>query len=593
MELKRAFDFIYYQLEKYPRTNALNGKINGQWVSYTTQQVIDTINFMSIGLLKLGLKKGDKVAIIANGRPEWNMVDLASQQIGLVNVPMYPTISISDYEYIFNDSGAKVAFVATEDLYNKVKQATEKNKVTIYTFDQIPHLKHWREVESLGKGEDISQLEAHKASVKESDLLTLIYTSGTTGVPKGVMLTHKNLVSNVLAGAKTIIDMADQMGYEVGNSKCVSFLPICHIYERMATTMYWYTGCAIYYADTMDSKAIVPIIQEVKPDNFTAVPRIFEKLYHAIVAKGMEVKGLKRSIFFWALRLGEKYEPHQNQGWWYNKQLEIANRLVFSKWRAALGGNVKFITSGAASLQPRLARVFWAAGIKIYEGYGLTETSPVITSSFVPDKEVRIGCVGKVIEGVQVAIADDGEILCKGDNVMMGYYNKPELTNQVLKDGWFHTGDIGELIEGKYLKITDRKKEIFKTSGGKYIAPQVMENKLKESPFIEQIIVVGENKNFPSALIVPAFEHLQRWCEHKGIAYTKSEEMLKHPKVIEKFDEEIKKINENFGNWEKVKKFTLLSNPWGIDSGELTPTLKLKRKSIYSKYETIIDEIYS
>lgn len=591
MELKRAFDFIHLQLEKYPLPDSLNGKINGKWVGYSTQQVIDTADRLSIGLLKLGIKKGDKVAIISGNRPEWNLIDIATQQIGVINVPMYPTISVADYEYIFKDSEAKIAFVANQDLYDKVKQATAKMNVAVYTFDKLPNIEHWITVEDLGKNEDISQLNSHRAGVKETDLLTLIYTSGTTGVPKGVMLTHKNLVSNVLGVGKGLIDLANQMNYKIGTTKAVSFLPLCHIYERTASVMYWYLGCAIYYAESMET--IVPTIQEIKPDNFTAVPRIFEKLYAGIVAKGMELKGMKKRIFFWALKLGEQYEPNKDLGWWYNKQLEIANKLVFSKWRAALGGNIKYVNSGAAALQPRLCRVFWAAGIKIYEGYGLTETSPVITSSMSVDKNVRIGCVGEVIDGVQVKIAEDGEILCKGDNVMLGYYNQPELTNQVLKDGWFHTGDIGELVEGKYLKITDRKKEIFKTSGGKYIAPQMMENKLKECAFIEQIIVIGENKNFPSALIVPAFEHLKKWCEHKGISYTKPEEIIKHPKVIEKFDEEIKKINENFGNWEKVKKFTLLSAPWGIDSGELTPTLKLKRKSIYSKYERIIDEIYS
>ncbi|TAH21383.1 MAG: long-chain fatty acid--CoA ligase [Cytophagales bacterium] len=591
MELKRAFDFINYQLEQYPRTDALNGKLDGKWINYSTQQVIDIANRLSIGLLKLGIKKGDKVAIVAGNRPEWNLLDIATQQIGVINVPMYPTISIADYEYIFNDSKAKIAFVANQDLHDKVKQATAKLDVAVYTFDKLPKTRHWTEVEDLGKNEDMKQLEAHRASVKENDLLTLIYTSGTTGVPKGVMLTHKNVVSNVLAVGKGLIDMAQAMNYKIGYTKAVSFLPLCHIYERTASVMYWYLGCAIYYAESMET--IVPTIQEIKPDNFTAVPRIFEKLYNGIVAKGMELKGMKKSIFFWALKLGEQYEPNKDLGWWYNKQLEIANKLVFSKWRAALGGNIKYVNSGAAALQPRLCRVFWAAGIKIYEGYGLTETSPVITSSMTTDDKVRIGCVGEVIDGVQVKIAEDGEILCKGNNVMLGYYNQPELTDQVLKDGWFHTGDIGELVEGKYLKITDRKKEIFKTSGGKYIAPQMMENSLKESPFIEQIIVIGENKNFPSALIVPAFDQLKKWCEHKVITYTTPEEMIKNPRVIEKFDEEIKKINEKFGNWEKVKKFTLLSAPWGIDSGELTPTLKLKRKSIYSKYEKIIDEIYS
>ncbi|GAB4473465.1 MAG: long-chain fatty acid--CoA ligase [Thermoflexibacter sp.] len=591
MELKRAFDLIYHQLEKYSRPDALNSKVNGKWVQYSTQDIIDTVNRLSLGLLKLGLKKGDKVAIVSNGRPEWNLIDLATQQIGVVNVPMYPTISIADYEYIFNDSEAKIAFVGTQELYNKVKEATENKHILIYSFDQLPNLAHWSEIENLGKGEDVSQLDAHKANVGENDLLTLIYTSGTTGVPKGVMLSHKNIVSNVVSVSKSFIEQSNNLELVLGKAKALSFLPLCHIYERTGSFVYMYLGIGIYYVESMDT--IVANMQEVKPDCFNAVPRIFEKVYNGIVAKGMELKGLKKRIFFWALQIGEQYEPNKKYGWWYNKQLKIANKLVFSKWRAALGGNLKMVSSGAASLQPRLARIFWAAGIRIYEGYGLTETSPVITSSLNSVENVRLGCVGTVIDGVQIKIAEDGEILCKGDNVMQGYYKQPELTKQVLKDGWFHTGDIGELVEGKFLKITDRKKEIFKTSGGKYVAPQILENKFKESPFIEQVIVIGENKNFPAALIVPAFEHLKKWCEHKSISYTKPEEMLKHPKVIEKFDEEVKKVNENFGNWEKVKKFTLLSTPWGIDSGELTPTLKLKRKSIYSKYEKMIDEIYS
>jgi long-chain acyl-CoA synthetase len=344
MEMKRVFDFIYYQLEKYPRTDAISSKIDGKWVSYTTQEMIDTINRLSLGLLNLGIKKGDKVAIIANGRPEWNLIDLATQQIGAVNVPMYPTISISDYAYIFNDSEAKIAFVANQDLHDKVKEATFQKPIPIYSFDKIDGIRHWKEVEAMGKGEDVAQLDSYKASVKEDDLLTLIYTSGTTGTPKGVMLTHKNLVSNVIAGGKTVQDMSSALNYQIGTAKCISFLPLCHIYERMASAMYWYLGCSIYYANTMDSKEIVPLIQEIKPDCFTAVPRIFEKLFHAIIGKGMELKGLKKTIFFWAIKVGEKYEPNKKYGWWYNKQLKIARKLVFSKWQAALGGNVKFIT---------------------------------------------------------------------------------------------------------------------------------------------------------------------------------------------------------------------------------------------------------
>lgn len=586
MELKRAFDFLYYQLQKYPKTDALAGKANGQWVKYSTQDVIDIANRISIGLLKLGIKKDDKVAIISPNRPEWNLTDFGIQQIGAVSVPMYPTITVEDYRYIFNDAGVKVVFVSDKSLYDKVKQATEGMDIyAIYTFDKLPGIAHWTELEAMGKNEDVSQLDSHKAAVKETDLLTLIYTSGTTGRPKGVMLTHKNVVSNTLAVNKTFTHVPD------GRSKALSFLPLCHIYERTGSYVYIYKGTSIYYAENMDT--IAANLQEVQPDTFNTVPRLLEKVYDKIVSKGLELTGTKRKLFFWALDLGLKYDPAKDMGFAYNMQLSIARKLIFSKWQAALGGNIKSIQSGAAALQPRLARVFWAAGIPICEGYGLTETSPVISSTPAIASEVRIGCVGKMIDGVQVKIAEDGEILCKGDNVMLGYYNQPEMTAEVIKDGWFHTGDVGEIVEGKYLKITDRKKEMFKTSGGKYIAPQVMENKFKESLLIEQIIVVGEGRNFPSALIVPSFENLRSWCQAMEISYSTDAEMVKNPRVIAKFEEEVENYNANFGQWEKVKKFCLLSQPWGIETGELTPTLKLKRKIIHQKYANYIEEMYT
>lgn len=586
MELKRAFDFLYYQQQKYPKTDALAGKENGQWVKYSTQDVIDIANRISIGLLKLGIKQDDKVAIISPNRPEWNLADFGIQQIGAVSVPMYPTITVEDYRYIFNDAGVKVVFVSDKSLYDKVKQATEGMDIyAIYTFDKIPGIAHWTELEAMGKNEDVSQLDSHKAAVKETDLLTLIYTSGTTGRPKGVMLTHKNVVSNTLAVNKTFTHVPD------GTSKALSFLPLCHIYERTGSYVYIYKGTSIYYAENMDT--IAANLQEVQPDTFNTVPRLLEKVYDKIVSKGLELTGTKRKLFFWALDLGLKYDPAKDMGFTYNMQLSIARKLIFSKWQAALGGNIKSIQSGAAALQPRLARVFWAAGIPICEGYGLTETSPVISSTPAIASEVRIGCVGKMIDGVQVRIAEDGEILCKGDNVMLGYYNQPEMTAEVIKDGWFHTGDVGEIVEGKYLKITDRKKEMFKTSGGKYIAPQVMENKFKESLLIEQIIVVGEGRNFPSALIVPSFENLRNWCQAMEISYSTDAEMVKNPRVIAKFEEEVENYNANFGQWEKVKKFRLLPQPWGIETGELTPTLKLKRKIIHQKYANYIEEMYT
>ncbi len=586
MELKRAFDFIYYQLENYPRTDAINAKQNGKWVSHSTQAVVDTANRLSIGLLKLGLVKNDKVAIISPNRPEWNFADLAIQQIGCIGVPMYPTITVEDYKYIFHHAEVKAVFVADRDLYNKVKIATEGMELyAIYSFDKVEGVAHWTELEQLGKGEDVKQLDSHKAAVRETDLLTLIYTSGTTGRPKGVMLTHRNIVSNTIATCVSFTHV------ESGKDRALSFLPLCHIYERTGTYVDMYMGLGIYYAESMET--IAANLQEIKPHTFNTVPRLLEKVYDKIVGKGMELTGIKRKLFFWALELGLRYEPHKDFGGWYDFQLKLANKIIFSKWREALGGNIKSIQSGAAALQPRLARVFWAAGIPISEGYGMTEASPVITSAQIDPKLMRVGTVGSALSGVEIKIAEDGEILCKGPNVMVGYYKEPEMTAETLKDGWLHTGDVGELLEGKYLRITDRKKEMFKTSGGKYIAPQVLENKFKESMLIEQIMVVGENRNFPSALVVPFFDGLKEWCKLHNLNYTNDAEMVRHPKVVEKIGTEIDRYNQGFGQWEQVKKFQILPASWGIDSGELTPTLKLKRRVINTKYQNLIEQMYT
>jgi long-chain acyl-CoA synthetase len=585
--ITRAFECFEHQLRHYPRPDSLAMKQGGKWVVFSSQEVWDISRRLALGLLSLGIGHGDKVAIVSPNRPEWNFADLAIQQIGAVSVPIYPTASSEDYAYIFADAEVKVIFAANQELYDKCVTATRGLAAShIYTFEQIEGLPYWHQLTKAGEAKDFAELDALKASIKEQDLLTLIYTSGTTGKPKGVMLSHKNVVSNTLAVKKSIGGVLD-----FGKSKSLSFLPLCHIYERTGVYFYMTSGVGVYYAESMDT--IAANLQEVCPDIFNTVPRLLEKVYAKIVAKGHELTGVKKSLFFWALNLGLRYEPNKPMGAWYDFQLKLANKLIFSKWRAALGGNIKLISSGAAALQPRLARVFWSAGIPICEGYGLTETSPVITATRPDAQQVRIGCVGSLVEGVEIKIAEDGEILCRGENVMQGYYKQPEMTAEVLRNGWFHTGDIGEIVEGQYLKITDRKKEIFKTSGGKYIAPQVMENKLKESPFVEQIIVIGENRHFPAALIVPNFEHLRKWCEHKGIAYTTDAQMAAHEAVVAKFDEEINKVNENFGNWEKIKKFRLLPTPFGIESGELTPTLKLKRKSIYSKYEKLIEQLYA
>ncbi len=586
MEIKRAFDFLYYQAAKYPKTDCLSYKQNGKWFNYSTKDVIDVVNRISLGLVKLGVKKDDKVAIISPNRPEWTIVELAVQQIGAVSVPMYPTITIEDYKFIFENCEAKFAFVAGSDLYKKATQAVQGlvSMQKIFTFERVQGAAHWSEVEELGKNEDVKQLDPLKAAVQADDLLTLIYTSGTTGKPKGVMLSHDNIVSNALASHEAI-------DLPLGQAKALSFLPLCHIYERTALYVYMYKGCSIYYAESIDT--IGANLQEVKPHTFCTVPRLLEKVYDKIVAKGHALEGIKKKLFFWAVNLGLEYEPHIYKGWFYNMQLDLANKLIFSKWREALGGNIVQIQVGSAALQPRLSRVFWAAGLKVCEGYGLTETSPVIACCIATHKDMRIGCVGPTVPGVQVKIADDGEILCKGRNVMKGYYKNPEMTAEVIKDGWFHTGDIGIFVENRFLKITDRKKEMFKTSGGKYVAPQVLENKFKECPLIEQIMVIGENQKFPAALIVPNFEYIKVWSQEKGIAYTTDEAMSKNPEVIAAIEKDIKEFNKGFGNWEQVKTFKLMPAGWSIEGGELTPTLKLKRKAIMSKYEKMVNEIYA
>ncbi|MCP4521561.1 MAG: long-chain fatty acid--CoA ligase [Cytophagales bacterium] len=585
MKTQRLFDLLEYQLENTPQENAFAKKENGEWITYSTQEAVNYANNISLGLLELGIKKQEKVAIISMNRPEWNFVDYGIQQIGAVSVPMYPTITVEDYNYIFKDAGVKAVFVSDAELYAKVQEAVKdiEGIVGIYTFDKVDGAQYWEEVSDLGSDKAVEDLKLHKAGVDETDLLTLIYTSGTTGKPKGVMLNHSNLMSNVLATEKILpVD---------AGSDALSFLPLCHVYERMLTYLYVYAGVSIYYAESMET--IGDNLKEVKPHIFSTVPRLLEKVYDKIYAKGLELSGIKRKLFFWALELGHKFELNKNQGFWYNFQLNLANKLIFSKWREALGGNVRLITSGSAALQPRLATVFWSANIPVLEGYGLTETSPVISVNKPNPDEVRIGTVGPLIEGIEVKIAEDGEILTRGPHIMQGYYNKPDKTAEVIdEDGWFHTGDIGTMVEGKYLKITDRKKDQFKTSGGKYIYPQMLENKFKESVLIEQIMITGEFRKFPGALIVPSFEGLRDYCGHKGIPYTTDAEMLKLPQIMDKFQREVDKFNESFAQYEKVKRFELLPTSWTIETGELTPTMKCKRKVIKEKYADAIERIY-
>lgn len=585
MEVKRIFELLPHQQAHTPKSDILAYKVKGQWVKYSTDELIRKANSVSLGLLRIGVKRGDKVAIISPNRPEWNFVDFGIQQIGAVSVPMYPTITEEEYAYIFKDSGVKVVFVADEKLYAKAsKVATQIPEIqAIYTFDRIAGATFWTDLTDLAKDDDPAVLEQHKAVIQPDDLLTLIYTSGTTGNPKGVMLTHNNLVANI-EGSMPAVPVNS-------NSVALSFLPLCHVYERMVHYLYMYVGVSVYYAESMDT--IADNLKEIKPNIFVTVPRLLEKVYDKIVIKGYELTGIKRALFFWALELGLEYEVGTDKGWWYNFQLKLANKIIFSKWREALGGNIVAIVSGGAALQPRLARVFWAAQVKVIEGYGLTETSPVIAVNRVEPENARVGTVGTIIKNVQVSFAPDGEILVKGPAIMKGYYNKPELTAEAIdSEGWFHTGDIGELVEGRFLKITDRKKEMFKTSGGKYVAPQPIENSLKESVVIEQVMVVGEGQKFPSALVVPSVQGLKDWCDIKHIPFNSMAEVLKNEHVIEKFHKEVEKCNEHLAQYERIKKIVLLPDVWGVDTGEMTPTLKLKRKFIANKYKKEIEGIY-
>ncbi|CAL1520688.1 long-chain fatty acid--CoA ligase [Chitinophaga sp. MM2321] len=589
---QRLFDVIAYQLDNFPKEDMLAGKENGQWKKYSTQEVADISLKFSAGLLKLGIRAGitqneekDKIAIISPNRPEWIITDLACQQLGAVLTPIYPTISHSELEYVLNDAEARILFVNDKELLDKVLEMRDKFPTIreIFTFNKVEGARHWTEVVELGKDEDDSRIKEIRKNISPEELVTIIYTSGTTGTPKGVMLTHHNIMSNVLASAPYLPVNKD--------AKALSFLPLNHIFERMVTYLYLATGVPIYYAESMDS--IGDNLKEVKPTIFTTVPRLLEKVYEKIMATGLELKGIKRALFFWAVDLGKRYEINQNQGFWYNIQLKLANKLIFSKWRAALGGNIQAVVNGAAACQVRLLKIFTAGGIPIMEGYGLTETSPVISVNRYNVEDRMFGTVGPIISGIQVKLAEDGEILCKGPNVTIGYYKRPDLTADAIKDGWFHTGDIGVMIDNKFLKITDRKKELFKTSGGKFVAPQPIENKFKESPYIEQIMVVGEDRKFTAALIVPSFGNLRNWCQKHGITYSSNEEVLKNPAVLDLYKQAVDKYNQFFNHIEQIKKFVLIPREWTVDAGELTPTLKAKRKVILEKYKNEIAGIYA
>ncbi|PDS22547.1 AMP-dependent synthetase/ligase [Flavobacterium branchiophilum] len=586
--IKRLFDFPYYQLEKFNIEDALVTKQNGSWVKTSTQQYINKANAISRALLQLQVQKNDKIAIISsNNRTEWHIMDVGILQTGAQTVPIYPTISQEDYEYILNHSEASYCFVSDAEVLQKVlniKSNTPHLK-GIYSFNELDNCTNWATLLDLGHDDSLqNEVENRKNGVLETDLATIIYTSGTTGKPKGVMLSHQNIVSNVL-------DSAPRIPFEQGKTRALSFLPICHIFERMILYLYQYYGVSVYFGESIEK--ISDNLKEVQPNVITAVPRLLEKVYDKIIAKGTDLKGLKKKLFFWAIDLGLKYEPYQANGFWYELQLKIARKLIFSKWKEGLGGNIELLVSGSAALQPRLTRIFAAANIPVMEGYGLTETSPVISVNDMRNKGFKVGTVGKVIQNVTVKIAEDGEILCKGPNVMLGYYKDEEKSREALKDGYFYTGDIGNIDSEGFLKITDRKKEMFKTSGGKYIAPQMLENAMKQSRFIEQIMVIGDGEKMPGAFIQINFDFIKEWAalHHIEIGNSNSE-IVENNDVIKRIKSEVELINQKFGNWEQIKRFELTPNIWSIDGGELTPTLKLKRKIILEKYNYLYEKIY-
>ncbi len=585
-EITRLFDFPYYQLEKFNLEKSLVTKYGDTWVATSTKEYLQKANTISRALLRMGVKPNDKIALIStNNRSEWNILDIGILQLGAQNVPIYPTISEEDYAYVLNHSECIYCFVSGQEVYDKVNavRSIVPSLKAVYSFDELTDCKNWQELLELGAdASNQSQVDILKDAVHTDDLATLIYTSGTTGKPKGVMLSHSNVVSNALESSK-------RLPIEYGNVKCLSFLPVCHIYERMMIYLYQYTGVTIYYAPI---DQISEYIKEVAPHVMTAVPRLLEKVYDKIVARGTELPGLKKKLFFWALEIGLRYEPYGQNGWWYEQKLTLARKLIFSKWKKGLGGNLALIASGSAALQPRLARVFNAAEMGVMEGYGLTETSPVVSVNDMRNGGFKIGTVGKLLDHTEVKIADDGEICVKGPQVMMGYYNDPEKTAEVMKDGYFHTGDIGEIDADGFLRITDRKKEMFKTSGGKYVAPQLLENRFKQSRFIEQIMVIGEGEKMPAALIQPDFEFLRNWCSRHQIATASNIELVKNEKVVARFQEEVDLANEKFAKWEKVKEFRLTPDVWSIDAGHLTPTLKLRRKVIKEKYSDLYRDIY-
>lgn len=592
-EESRLFDFLNFQLEHFPKSDMLAAKENGSWRKYSTIEIVAMVENISAALLQLGIggrkdsvEQQDKIAIISRNRPEWLMLDLACQRIGVILCPVYPTTSATEIEFIFNDAEVKYLFVSGQEILDKAKNIRNKipSLINIFSFDDLPDVDYWKILLQQVSSESVERANLISQSIKPEDCVTIIYTSGTTGTPKGVMLSHRNLVSNVLNSTKSFPFP------EMPHGKALSFLPLNHIFERMASYIYMSTGISIYYAESLET--VGDNLKEIKPNLFTTVPRLLEKVYEKIMMKGGELTGLKKKLFYWSVSLAEKYDNNISGGFLYNIKLAIANKLIFSKWREALGGNIEYVITGGAACQEKLLRIFNAARIPIYEGYGPTENSPVISVNCRSTRGTKFGTVGIVIQGQEVKLEADGEICVKGPSVMMGYYKRPDLTAEVIIDGWLHTGDIGVFDEGRYLKITDRKKELFKTSGGKYVAPQVIENKLKESPYIEQIMVVGSDQKYVGALIVPSFVHLKEWMKDHDISFQSNEQAINNPEVIAFYNRQVESFNVNFNHVEQIKKIQLLSKEWSIDSGEMTPKLSMKRKVIAEKYAEEIGKIY-
>ena len=585
----RTIDLLERWITQFPNCNALSEKIDGKWIFYTSEKYYEIAHQFALGLLDLGFKKGDKIVTVTNNRPQWNFVDMGMALAGVVHVPVYTSMNAEEYGYILEHSDASMVIVSDQKLHDLVKPESEKiNAIEHFlTFDRIDGVRHWTEITEIGaKADDPAKdkLESIKKSIVPEDLVSIIYTSGTTGRSKGVMLSHKNLVSNFLA-ASDVFQLTNEDRY-------LSIIPSCHVGGRLGNYQTQYSGACIYYAENMGT--IAANLKEIKATGFDAVPRILEKIYDNVIAKGRSLTGMKKKMFFWAVNLGLRYKPHGEKGWLYYRKLRVADKLIFSKWREALGGHAKLVGCGGASLQPRLESIFWASGLKIINMYGLTETSPIITINRMEKDLCKLGTVGSVIPGVELKIAGDGEVLCKGDCVMLGYYKDDEQTKSVFNgEGWFMTGDVGHLVDGKFLVITDRKKEIFKLSNGKFVAPQLIENRIKESEFIDQVMVVGEHQKFASALLVPDFKYLKEWCASQGIVNGKSlQEIINLPEVASVFNEEIAKINRDLQEWEKINRIRLVADEWSPATGELSASLKLKRKVVANRYADLLNAIY-